>query len=574
MDHVKGRRRPVRAPARAAVVAGVLAVLGSGCNSRAGPTSPPVAGASRSSRADLRPVLLPDLTGASEVVAEAIRGRYASLTRLIDDTATSPVDLGNAYGELGKLLMAAQYTDASDACLLNAQTLAPSDMRWPYYLAHFHRTRGALASSAAFFEEALHLQAGHVPTMVWLADIYLSQGRPEASESILMKALSLQTDSVAVRFGLGRAALARKDYAGAVKYLEEALALDRKATVVHYPLAMAYRGLGLEAKANAHLELRRQGDVDIPVFDPLMRELDELVQTPAAYEVQGIRALDAGRWAAAAEYFRKGAALSPRSASMRHRLGTALFQMGDAQGALEQFQEAVRVSPEYAKAHYSLGVLMEASGRDNEALERYSDAVKYDSSYAQARVRLAGALRRSGRLQESLAECEQALKVDPRLADATFGYAMTLVRLERYREARDWLTEGMKLHPKQPMFAHALARLLAAAPDDRVRDGHHAMALLQELLKGQRSVDLGETMAMAHAELGQFGQAVSLERELMAAAKQQGGGEELLRHMSETLRLYEQRQPNRTPWRAEPDLSGAFGFSATRSSLPVTSIRE
>lgn len=546
-------------PARVAVVAGVLAVLGGGCNSRGGATSPPSAGASRPNRTDLRPVALPDLAAASEAVRAQIRERYASLTERIDDRGTFPMDLASAYGELGKLLMAAQYGDAVEPCLLNAQTLAPSDMRWPYYLAHLHRTKGDLDQSAAFFEQALRLQANHVPSLVWLADIHLTEGRPEAAEPLLMKALSLQPDSVAARFGLGRAALARKDYAGAVKYLEEALALDQKATVVHYPLAMAYRGLGQQAKAQAHLDLRRQGDVDIPVVDPLMRELDELVQTPATYEVQGIRALDAGDWAAAAEYFRKGIALEPRGASLHHRLGTALFQMGDTQGALKQFQEAVRVSPEYAVAHYSLGVLMEASGRDKEALEQYSNAVRYDPSYAQARVRLADVLRRGGGLQESLAEYEQALKIDSRLADAMFGYAMTLVRLERYAEARDRLTEGMKLYPKQPGFAHALARLLAAAPDDRVRDGRRAMALVQELLKGQRSVELGETLAMTYSELGQYGQAVSLERELIAAAKQQGGRDELLHRMTENLRLYERRQPNRTPWKTEPDLAGGFG---------------
>jgi hypothetical protein len=40
----------------------------------------------------------------------------------------------------------------------------------------------------------------------------------------------------------------------------------------------------------------------------------------------------------------------------------------------------------------------------------------------------------------------------------------------------------MKEHPEQPVFAHALARLLAAAPDDRVRDGRRALELAEELL--------------------------------------------------------------------------------------------
>ncbi|PYR26714.1 MAG: hypothetical protein DMF98_08100, partial [Acidobacteria bacterium] len=50
-------------------------------------------------------------------------------------------DLGAAYGELGKLLMAATYFDAAEVCYLNAQTLAPIDMRWPYYLGHLDKAK-------------------------------------------------------------------------------------------------------------------------------------------------------------------------------------------------------------------------------------------------------------------------------------------------------------------------------------------------------------------------------------------------------------------------------------------------
>ena len=66
---------------------------------------------------------------------------------------------------------------------------------------------------------------------------------------------------------------------------------------------MAYRGLGDLARAEAHLKL--QGKDDPRPADPLMGEIDTLVQTPEAYNVRGGQALDAGQWAQAAEYFRK-----------------------------------------------------------------------------------------------------------------------------------------------------------------------------------------------------------------------------------------------------------------------------
>jgi len=225
-----------------------------------------------------------------------------------------------------------------------------------------------------------------------------------------------------------------------------------------------------------------------------------------------------------------------------------LFLMGDARGAQELFEEVLRVSPEYAKAHYSLGVLMAASGRDKEAIERFSAAVRYEPSYLEARLRLAAILRRTGRVQESLSQYEQVIKIDPRVVEAPFGYAMALVNLGRYQEACDRLTDGMKVYPDQPGFAHALARLLAAAPDARVRNGRRAMAVMQALSDEQRHMDLGETMAMTFAELGQYAEAAVWQRDAIAAATR-AGHDDLAQRMAENLGLYEGRKPCRTPWR-------------------------
>ena len=59
--------------------------------------------------------------------------------------------------------------------------------------------------------------------------------------------------------------------------------------------------------------------------------------------------------------------------------------------------------------------------------------------------------------------------------------AMALVRLSRYADARVALETAMTQHPDQPGFTHALARILAAAPDDGVRDGRRALALVEAL---------------------------------------------------------------------------------------------
>ena len=130
------------------------------------------------------------------------------------------------------------------------------------------------------------------------------------------------------------------------------------------------------------------------------------------------------------------------------------------------------------------------------------------------------------------------------------GYAMTLVKLHRDREARDTLAEAAKEPGDQSLFVRALARLLASSPDDSVRDGRRAMALVQQLLQHGRTPDLGETYAMTLAELGQYSEAASVQRDVMRAAERAGATNDEPR-LAARLKLYERAEPCRTPWTDE-----------------------
>lgn len=528
-----------------------LGILIGGCTASDDASSARSSQASLSSAPDgraLRPVSLPDLSKMTVSVQKQIREAHALLLKNENRQTPAP-PIADAQGELGKLLMAAGYPEAAEPCLLNAQALTPDDHRWPYYLGHLYRDRGDLPSALTSFGRALQLRPDDVATLVWLGDLHLAQGRPEEAEPNLSKALTLQQGSLSARFGLGRTALAKQDYRRAVTYLEEVLSADPEAAAVHYPLATAYSALGDQKKADLHLKQR--ADHKILPADPLMVDLEELLESPQAYESRGIRALDRKDWAQAALLFRKGLALAPDSPALRHRLGTALFMMEDVRGAQAQFEDAVRKSPDHSPAQYSLGVLLQEKGRHAEAIERFSAAVRTRPSYHEARLRLATSLRRAGRAKESLPHYEQILEVNSGLTEARFGEAMALVQLRRFQAARDRLIEAMKAYPDQPMFAHGLARLLAAAPDDRVRDGGQAIAIVEDQLrKDQRTIELGETMAMALADLGRFEEAAKVQRDLITGAER-AGLQDVARRLGKNLSLYERREPCRTPWSDE-----------------------
>jgi len=436
---------------------GAALLLMSACSSEPKTTPTSTSQTTEVDPSTLPAITLPDLSQMDKAVQQQIGDQYRSLQSLIESRSTPPHDLARAYGDVGNLLMAADHLEAAEPYYLHAQALEPGEMRWPYYLGHVYMNRAAPAKSIASFERALRLRPNDVATLVWLGNIYLDQGQPELAAMQFTQALSAQPGVVAALFGQGRAALAQREYSRAVNYFEQVLAADPRASMTHYPLALAYRGLGDTARAEAHLS--QQGTVEIGPPDPLMAELRGLLEGAVAEENRGVRALDSGDFKTAAEHFRKGVALAPDNPSIRHKLGTALSLMGDMQGAVEQFQETVRRSPGFAQAHYSLGVLLAVSGRRQEAIERFSTAVKYEPGYVEARLRLADLMRQSGRPDAALTQYAQVMTIDPRAAEAQFGYAMALVQLKRYDEAHRRLTEGMSVHPERREFADALAKL-------------------------------------------------------------------------------------------------------------------
>ena len=278
------------------------------------------------------------------------------------------------------------------------------------------------------------------------------------------------------------------------------------------------------------------------------------------------RALEAAssrNWPEAARQYRLAVEADPDSTTLRLDLGAALESVGDARGALAQYREALRLDSKLARADYRLGALLERAGRDQEAIEHYTAAVTQDPNFGAAHLKLADVLRRTDRLELAFSHYRRVIELEPatrrrtitgpEAEDARFGEAMALVRLTRFAEARDSLSMGIRVHPTQPAFRLALARVLAAAPDDLVRDGERAWELMGALLEGQQQPAVFETAAMALAELGHFDLAVDWQRLAMSAAAN-AGRSDVAQQMSANLALYVGRQPCRTPWRDDdPD---------------------
>jgi tetratricopeptide (TPR) repeat protein len=423
-----------------------LASASFGCSSRASTRLP-----------DVRPIVMPDLSSVDESVREQAHLRETALRRTMASMTSTAADRANAYGELGKLLLAAEYGDPAETCFGNAELLAPFDARWPYYRGHAYRKTTQLPQAGAAFERALTREPANLAAMYWLGQTRFDQGRTDEAASVFSRALRIAPTSAPILAALGRVDLARNDYATAVTHLEQALAVDPSAMYVHYPLAMAYRGVGDLTKAEA--ELRRPRAASAAPADPLMQDVTRLLDSAMAYQSRGIDALRRNDAASAAVLFRRATELNPASGPLHHRLGTALFLLGDVDGATREFGEALKLSPQLARAHYSLGVILASRKENAAAIEHFTAALRTDADYLEARMALADVLRGLGRAKDAMPHYAEVLQRNPGAVDAELGYAMSLVILGRRDEARARFLAGAKQHPDRSEFADALRHL-------------------------------------------------------------------------------------------------------------------
>src|SRR5258706_8281502 len=119
-----------------------------------------------------------------------------------------------------------------------------------------------------------------------------------------------------------------------------------------------------------------------------------------------------GEFEAAAESYRKAAALAPGDADAFHGLGVCLDKLDRLEEAIEAYQKAIGFRPIFAPAHFNLGVAIEKLGRYREALGHFDKAIQLKADYALARTARATALLRMCRFEEGWKEYEWRWKLD------------------------------------------------------------------------------------------------------------------------------------------------------------------
>ncbi|MCP4661315.1 MAG: tetratricopeptide repeat protein [bacterium] len=272
-----------------------------------------------------------------------------------------------------------------------------------------------------------------------------------------------------------------------------------------------------------------------------------------------------GRGDEAVRDFRRAIANQPENVALRLRLAAALEFLGQTRAAAGEralaaemtaragdVQQRAQLLAQTARRQANQGDHQAAIASYREALQLAPDA---DES-VDSRYRMALALEQLGQHVDALAEYRQVIEAESRHGPARRGEITILILLGRFGEARLKLNEALRLFPRDSQLAHTQARMLAAVPDPRVRDGEMALAVAQRLHKvNEGDPRIRETLAMAFAERGFFPQALQLQRRLIEEAESSGRSD-LLPQLRAELAAYERRE--------------AWTFSSPEELLAVT----
>jgi tetratricopeptide (TPR) repeat protein len=241
-----------------------------------------------------------------------------------------------------------------------------------------------------------------------------------------------------------------------------------------------------------------------------------------------------GRVEEAIPHWREAVRLYPDYAAAHLELARALARTARSEEAITHYEAALRHQPS-AAAHDEVGAELAGLGRTDEAIAHLRIAVRLAPGVASSHYNLGLALALGGKADEAAAEFEDALRREPTFAPAHYQLGLLRAAAGRTTDAVAAYRAALRLRPGWPDVENDLAWLLATAPPP-TRDPVEAMLLAEHASEatGHQDPVFLDTLAIAYAAAGRFGDAIKNAERALALAREAGDEEraaEVAKHL-------------------------------------------
>jgi tetratricopeptide (TPR) repeat protein len=183
---------------------------------------------------------------------------------------------------------------------------------------------------------------------------------------------------------------------------------------------------------------------------------------PAAHTRLGGALVQAGDTDGAVASLREAVRLDPTHSPPRSHLAHALRIKGETDAALAEMREAVRLDPRVASHHINLGLLLRDKKDPKSAMAAFQEAVRLDPTFVLPHMQL-GLLYAARRdFTNAAAEYKEAARLDPGFAFAHARLGEVYRKQGRHAEAVEAYQRALALQPNMPVARDGLAQSQAA----------------------------------------------------------------------------------------------------------------
>lgn len=232
-----------------------------------------------------------------------------------------------------------------------------------------------------------------------------------------------------------------------------------------------------------------------------------------------------------------------QSAVLSHvRRAEELVEKGWYDQAIAVCNEAIRLDSQVAGVYLVRGEACRLKGMYPQSLADCNMVIQLDPANAHAYANRGETYRLQNDHNRALADCNRALQLDRQLAWAySIRGAVHDDRKEYARAVADW-DEALRLEPNHAWTNTRLAWILATCPDGRHRQGQRAITIARRAceLTEWKDADALAALAAAHAECGEFRDAIRWQEKAVSLTPGQGRG-----HPLALLAMYRAGRPYR-----------------------------
>jgi tetratricopeptide (TPR) repeat protein len=244
--------------------------------------------------------------------------------------------------------------------------------------------------------------------------------------------------------------------------------------------------------------------------------------------------------ATAAWPFRRGIVATSAAAVIATLCFVSWRQTASWRDGESLWRHVVTLFPKSDFGHVGLGAALRDKGNFEEALWHSREAVRLHPENAGAFSEL-GNLLGGEEVDEAVLYWQAQLGRQPGNVDAHNNLGVMLVQKGRVNEAIEQWQQVLALDPANGNAQSNLAWVLATCPDDAIRNGARALELATNVfrLSGGMHPILFRTLAAAHAESGNFTQAIEIAQRGIQIANEQRN-DVLARELGQQIELYRQ----------------------------------